>query len=71
MYGGRPICLLIGDRDCMLADKWDKFIFVRYPQRRNLLATIESKEFHHGQIHRDAGLERVAIFMTRSLHSSG
>lgn len=63
VYGGKPICLLIGDSDCMLADRWDKFIFVRYPQRRNLLATIESDEFSKGEHHRDAGLERVAIFM--------
>jgi len=49
----------------MLADRWDHFIFVRYPQRRNLLATIESDEFHKGEIHRDAGLERVAIFMAK------
>lgn len=63
VYGGKPICLLEGGSDCMLADRWDKFIFVRYPQRRNLLATIESDQFIKGQIHRDAGLERVAIFM--------
>jgi hypothetical protein len=47
----------------MLADRWDKFIFVRYPQRRKLLATIESDEFSKGEHHRDAGLERVDIFM--------
>ncbi len=63
VYGGEPICLLEGSRDCMLSDHWDKFIFVRYPQRRDLLATIESDEFQNGQIHRDAGLKRVAIFM--------
>jgi hypothetical protein len=40
VYGGKPIGLLEGREDCMLADRWDKFIFVRYPQRRNLLATI-------------------------------
>ena len=63
VYGGKPICLFGGHRDCMLAEHWDHFIFVRYPQRRNLLATIESEEFHKGEIHRDAGLERVAIFI--------
>jgi hypothetical protein len=67
VYGGKPICLLIGNNDCMLADSWDKFIFVRYPQRRNLLATIESDEFSKGEHHRDAGLERVAIFMTKEI----
>lgn len=65
VYGGKPICLLETQSNCMLADRWDKFIFVRYPQRRNLLAIIESDEFVKGQIHRDAGLERVAIFMGR------
>lgn len=65
VYGGKPICLIVGNSNCMLADHWDKFIFVRYPQRRNLLATIESEEFNKGQIHRDAGLERVAIFMAK------
>lgn len=65
VYGGKPICLLEGDGAGMLEDHWDKFIFVRYPQRRNLLAMTESNEFHKGQIHRDAGLERVAIFMGR------
>lgn len=63
VYGGKPICLLEGDPDCMLTDRWDKFIFVRYPQRRSLLAIIEGDEFKKGQDHRDAGLERVAIFM--------
>ena len=63
VYGGKPICLLEIGSDCMLADRWDKFIFVRYPQRRNLLAIIESDEFSKGQSHRDAGLERVAVFM--------
>lgn len=65
VYGGNPICLFGNREDCMLADSWDHFIFVRYPQRRNLLATIESDEFHKGEAHRDAGLERVAIFMTK------
>jgi hypothetical protein len=65
VYGGKPICLFGSYRDCMLADRWDHFIFVRYPQRRNLLATIESDEFHKGEVHRDAGLERVAVFMAR------
>jgi hypothetical protein len=40
------------------------FIFVHYPQWRNILATIESK-FIEGEAHRDAGLERVAIFMAQ------
>jgi hypothetical protein len=66
VYGGKPICLFAGREDCMLADSWDHFIFVRYPQRRNLLATIESDEFHKGEVHRDAGLERVAIFMAKN-----
>jgi len=65
VYGGKPICLYGNSKDCMLADHWDHFIFVRYPQRRNLLATIESHEFHEGEVHRDAGLERVAVFMAR------
>jgi len=65
VYGGKPICLFGNHEDCMLADSWDHFIFVRYPQRRNLLATIESDEFHKGETHRDAGLERVAIFMAK------
>ncbi len=63
VYGGKPISLYCSSNDCMLIDDWDHFIFVRYPQRRNLLATIESDEFNNGQVHRDAGLERVAIFM--------
>lgn len=63
VYGGKPICLFGCHEDCMLVDRWDHFIFVRYPQRRNLLATIESDEFHKGEVHRDAGLDRVAIFM--------
>jgi hypothetical protein len=65
VYGGKPICLFWNREDCMIADHWDHFIFVRYPQRRNLLATIESDEFHNGQAHRDAGLDRVAIFMAK------
>jgi uncharacterized protein (DUF1330 family) len=65
VYGGKPICIFGNRKDCMLADSWDHFIFVRYPQRRNLLATIESDEFHKGVAHRDAGLERVAIFMAK------
>lgn len=66
VYGGKPLGLFSNDKECMLADRWDHFIFVRYPQRRNLLATIESEEFHKGEIHRDAGLERVAIFMAKA-----
>ncbi len=65
VYGGKPICLFVSREDCMLADSWDHFIFVRYPQRRNLLATIESDEFHRGEVHRDAGLERAVIFMAK------
>ena len=65
VYGGKPLCLFGSRKDCMLEDQWDHFIFVRYPQRRNLLATIESDEFHKGEIHRNAGLERVAIFMLK------
>ncbi|NOU49066.1 Dimeric alpha-beta barrel [Pseudoalteromonas sp. JBTF-M23] len=63
VYGGKPICIFSSDKDCMLAQHWDHFIFVRYPQRRNLLATIESEEFNKGEVHRDAGLQRVAICM--------
>lgn len=63
VYGGKPIGILIGSGVNMLADNWSKFILVYYPQRRNLLAMIEGKEFKSGQYHRDAGLERVAIFM--------
>ena len=62
VYGGKPLGILIGD-DTMLSDDWDKFILVYYPQRRNLLAMIEGDAFKSGQRHRDAGLERVAIFM--------
>jgi uncharacterized protein (DUF1330 family) len=47
----------------MLNDNWSKFVLVHYPQRRNLLAMIESDEYKKSQYHRDAGLERVAIFM--------
>ena len=67
VYGGKPICIFgnIYREDCMLVDSWDHFIFVRYPQRRNLLATIESDEFHIGEAHRDAGLERAVIFMAK------
>jgi uncharacterized protein (DUF1330 family) len=63
VYGGKPLGLLIGGDDSMLADNWSKFNLVYYPQRRNLLAMIESDEFKSGCHHRDAGLERVAIFM--------
>jgi hypothetical protein len=65
VYGGKPICIVGNRQDCMLADNWDHFNFVRYPQRRNLLATLESDEFHKGEAHRSAGLERVAIFMAK------
>ncbi|WP_040578544.1 hypothetical protein [Methylomicrobium album] len=65
VYGGHPLFLFGSRKDSMLADRWDHFIFVRYPQRRNLLATIESDEFRKGEVHRDAGLERVAIFMAK------
>jgi len=70
VYGGKPLCLFGSRNDCMLSDRWDHFIFVRYPQRRNLLATIESNEFHKGEVHRDAGLERVAIFMAKKLNNA-
>lgn len=63
VYGGKPLGLLVGEEDNMLSDNWSKFILVYYPQRRNLLAMIEGEEFKSGQHHRDAGLERVAIFM--------
>ncbi|MGI0117677.1 Dimeric alpha-beta barrel [Zooshikella sp. RANM57] len=63
VYGGKPMGLVDGEPDCMLADHWDKFIFVRYPKRQNLLTLIESEAFQQGQIHRDAGLERAAIFL--------
>jgi len=65
VYGGKPLCLFASRENCMLAENWDHFIFVRYPHRRNLFATIESHEFHKGEIHRDAGLERAAIFMAQ------
>ena len=62
VYGGKPIGILVGENN-MLSDDWSKFILVYYPQRRNLLAMIEGEKFKSGQYHRDAGLERVAIFM--------
>ncbi|QSX37666.1 hypothetical protein [Shewanella sedimentimangrovi] len=65
VYGGEPICLFANSETCMLTDDWDHFIFVQYPQRRNLLAMIESAQFQNGEAHRDAGLERVAVFMTK------
>ncbi|WP_203219207.1 hypothetical protein [Pseudoalteromonas sp. S16_S37] len=33
--------------------------------QNNLLAMIESEQFHKGEVHRDAALERVAIFMAK------
>jgi hypothetical protein len=45
----------------MLADRWNKLIFVRYPQGRNLPTVIDSLVFSKGQVHRNAGLERVAV----------
>jgi len=63
VYGGKPLGILAGGENNMLYDNWSKFILVYYPQRRNLLAMIEGEEFKSGQHHRDAGLDRVAIFM--------
>lgn len=63
VYGGKPLGILAGGESNMLYDDWSKFILVYYPERRNLLAMIEGKEFKSGQHHRDAGLDRVAIFM--------
>lgn len=63
VYGGKPLGILAGKNSNMLYDTWSKFILVYYPQRRNLLAMIEGEEFKSGQYHRDAGLDRVAIFM--------
>jgi hypothetical protein len=63
VYGGKPLGILAGKENNMLYDDWSKFILVYYPQRRNLLAMIEGEEFMSGQYHRDAGLDRVAIFM--------
>ncbi len=63
VYGGNPLGILAGKNNNMLYDDWSKFILVYYPQRRNLLGMIEGEEFKSGQYHRDAGLDRVAIFM--------
>lgn len=63
VYGGKPLGILAGKSSNMLYDTWSKFILVYYPQRRNLLAMIEGEEFKSSQYHRDAGLDRVAIFM--------
>ncbi len=46
----------------MLADRWDHTIFVHYPQRHNLLATIESDEFHKGEAHSDGGARTNRYF---------
>ncbi len=62
VYGGKPIGFIYGQKN-MLYDTWSKFILVHYPQRRNLLSMIESAEYKSSQYHRDAGLERVAIFI--------
>lgn len=62
VYGGKPIGLLYGANN-MLNDTWDKFVLVHYPQRRNLLSMIESEQYKSSQYHRDAGLDRVAIFI--------
>ena len=67
IYGGKPICLLTSEHDDMLLERWDHFVFVHYPQRRNLLSMIESDEFQQGEIHRDAGLARVAVMMASSI----
>ncbi len=63
VYGGKPLCFLVGGEEGVLADRWDKFIFVRYPRRRDLFYIIESDEFHRGECHRDAGLERSVVLM--------
>ena len=63
VYGGKPLGIFVGKENNMLYDDWSKFILVYYPQRRNLLAMIEGEDFMSGQYHRDAGLDRVAIFM--------
>lgn len=64
VYGGKPLGIVTSKKENnMLYDDWSKFILVYYPQRRNLLAMIEGEEFMSGQFHRDAGLDRVAIFM--------
>lgn len=65
VYGGKPLGVLYGAKN-MLYDDWDKFILVYYPQRRNLLSMIESEEYQASQYHRDAGLDRVAIFIGRN-----
>ncbi len=65
VYGGRPLCVFASRQDCILADCWDHFIFVRYRRRRDLLAIIDSDEFRQGEVHRDAGLERAAIFLAK------
>ncbi|MEJ2694074.1 MAG: hypothetical protein P8166_13775 [Candidatus Thiodiazotropha sp.] len=62
-YGGKPLCLFGSGESCMLADHWDHFVFVRYSHRRNLLAMTESEAFRKGQHYRNAGLERMVIFM--------
>jgi len=62
VYGGKPIGILHGVNN-MLNDTWDKFVLVHYPQRRNLLSMIESEQYKSSQYHRDAGLDRVAIFI--------
>jgi hypothetical protein len=66
VYGGKPICLLVSNNDDMLLERWDHFVFVRYPHRRNMLSMIETDEFQKSEIHRDAGLARVAVLMASS-----
>ncbi len=71
VYGGKPVCLFGKSDTCVLADDWDHFILVRYPQRRNLFSLLESEDFQNGMVHREAGLSRAVVLMGKELVKYG
>ena len=66
--GGRLIVLngveqlLIGE-----SEDWDRVAIMEYPNREAFIDMIEDPEYREAIVHRDAGLERTLIFITRSL----
>jgi len=46
-----------------LSARWDEFILMRYPQRRNLLAMIEGPRYEQGRRHREAALARADVLL--------
>lgn len=66
--GGRLVVLAAVEQ-CLVGDgeAWDQVAIMAYPSREAFLDMIRDPEYQASTLHRDAGLERTLLLITRPL----